>query len=486
MKTFVLFLIFALACCQLHKEYLDSVGSASISKFDPNKHFIEVIASPHHRAIYHFNLNITTRFHYLECNNNWLDIKLAKFVVPLLEIKTTKAKLLVSTGGFDINTVTWNCPFDECYSYFGGGNFEKITSKMIIHSQVIEFDVTPILKKRINKNTNIYFALETSNEIYLNNTAKIIIENYEVPVTTILPEKFIVVHNATIAYYDEGPINDDIVFLLIHGIPLFKYMFRNIIPNLSQRHRTIALDLIGIGHSSRLLPSKFNYSHISQAKYIEEFARKLGILNKKIILLVDEVGGLSGNYFASKNIKSIHGIIFIETWLNTCPIEANGIYCEQTSLIPSHYWDFWDTVYFNLTSGQCPPSYVSPIGFTTLVNMSQEVQAIYKELWKIDDCNTSFSLHAFPINVITHPSRKEPTEMRAAYNYYHQIFETSQIKKLYIFSDPGSYVSYVGQPAEFLRKYPNSIAKCVATNYRYPTEFSPYTVSRIILETFND
>lgn len=59
---------------------------------------------------------------------------------------------------------------------------------------------------------------------------------------------FVEVHGHQIHYVDEGQ-GDPILFL--HGNPTSSYLWRNIIPYLTQQGRCIAPDLIGMGKSDQ-------------------------------------------------------------------------------------------------------------------------------------------------------------------------------------------------------------------------------------------
>ena len=64
-----------------------------------------------------------------------------------------------------------------------------------------------------------------------------------------LPKKRVQVTGLELAYVDEGA-GDPVLFL--HGNPTSSYLWRNIIPYLSDRARCLAPDLVGMGDSDRL------------------------------------------------------------------------------------------------------------------------------------------------------------------------------------------------------------------------------------------
>src|SRR5688572_5015084 len=88
-------------------------------------------------------------------------------------------------------------------------------------------------------------------------------------------------------YIDEGQ-GENILF--VHGTPSWSFDYRNIIKDLSQSFRCIAIDHIGFGLSDK--PEHYDYSTINHSKTLEKF-----ILNKELsnfTLVVHDFGGPIG------------------------------------------------------------------------------------------------------------------------------------------------------------------------------------------------
>ena len=80
---------------------------------------------------------------------------------------------------------------------------------------------------------------------------------------------FVEVHGSKIHYIDEGK-GEPILFL--HGNPTSSYIWRNIIPHLTDIARCIAPDLIGMGRSDK---PDIEYRFFDHAKYVEGFIEKM-------------------------------------------------------------------------------------------------------------------------------------------------------------------------------------------------------------------
>ena len=118
---------------------------------------------------------------------------------------------------------------------------------------------------------------------------------------------FVEVHGSKIHYIDEGkgePI------LLLHGNPTSSYLWRNIIPHLTDNARCIAPDLIGMGKSDK---PDIEYRFFDHVKYIEGFIDKMKL--KDITLVVHDWGSALGFHYAMRNEDKIRGIAFMEAIL---------------------------------------------------------------------------------------------------------------------------------------------------------------------------
>ena len=91
-------------------------------------------------------------------------------------------------------------------------------------------------------------------------------------------------------YLDEGDIGKPIV-LLLHGEPTWSYLYRKMIPILSNNFRVITPDLIGFGKSDKLV-NRQDYTYQKHIDWISTFIQKLDLIN--IILFCQDWGGLIG------------------------------------------------------------------------------------------------------------------------------------------------------------------------------------------------
>ena len=117
-------------------------------------------------------------------------------------------------------------------------------------------------------------------------------------------KSFVEVDGSKLAYVDVG---DGPVVLFLHGNPTSAYLWRNIIPYVSYTHRTIAVDLVGMGDSDK---PDIGYTFSEHAEYIEGFIKALDL--KDMILVVHDWGSAIGMRYARRNPDNVRGLAFME------------------------------------------------------------------------------------------------------------------------------------------------------------------------------
>lgn len=118
---------------------------------------------------------------------------------------------------------------------------------------------------------------------------------------------FVTVNGSRMHYYDIGS-GDPIVF--VHGIPTCAYLWRHIIPVLSECGRCIAPDLIGMGQSDK---PDIEYSVFDHIAYFEAFIDALKL--KNITLVLHGWGSIIGFDYARRHEKNVKAIAFYEAYV---------------------------------------------------------------------------------------------------------------------------------------------------------------------------
>jgi haloalkane dehalogenase len=134
-----------------------------------------------------------------------------------------------------------------------------------------------------------------------------------------------------IHYIDEG---QGPVVLLLHGNPTWSYLYRNVIKELRNDCRLIALDYPGFGMSKA--PSHYGFLPQEQADAVIDFIHRLDL--KDFVLVVQDWGGPIGFNYAVRHRENLRGIVLMNTWAWPATILPMKIFSLSMGGWPLGYW----------------------------------------------------------------------------------------------------------------------------------------------------
>lgn len=108
-------------------------------------------------------------------------------------------------------------------------------------------------------------------------------------------------------FYREAGRSGAPVLLLLHGYPTSSFMFRNLIPMLSEKYHIIAPDLPGFGFSDTPDRTQYSYTFDNLSKTMQGFIDQIGL--KRFAVYVFDYGTPVGFRLAAANPEKITGII---------------------------------------------------------------------------------------------------------------------------------------------------------------------------------
>ncbi|MEM1272243.1 MAG: haloalkane dehalogenase [Pseudomonadota bacterium] len=124
-----------------------------------------------------------------------------------------------------------------------------------------------------------------------------------------MEKKFIDVLGRRMAFVETGA-GRPIVFQ--HGNPTSSYLWRNILPHLSDLGRCIAVDLIGMGDSDKLPgDDPLRYSFSEHSKYLDAAWDALG-LTEDVTLVLHDWGSALGFDWVFRNPERVRAIAYME------------------------------------------------------------------------------------------------------------------------------------------------------------------------------
>lgn len=139
-------------------------------------------------------------------------------------------------------------------------------------------------------------------EIYPDKAAKI---EKDIAVDFPYESKFLYMEKDTVHYVESGK-GDPV--LLLHGLPASSYLWRNVIPNLDDTKKVIALDFLGFGKSS--FPKDRDVSIEVQYRMLTDFIEAKNLRN--ITLFIQDIGSLVGMLYAIREPENVKGIALFE------------------------------------------------------------------------------------------------------------------------------------------------------------------------------
>jgi haloalkane dehalogenase len=115
------------------------------------------------------------------------------------------------------------------------------------------------------------------------------------------------VDGSKVHYLDEG---EGPVLLMLHGNPTWSFLYRRMVPYLSDRFRCIALDYPGFGLSTA--PEGYGFTPAEHADVVGGFVDGLGV--DEFSLVMQDWGGPIGMQVALNRPDSVKALILGNTW----------------------------------------------------------------------------------------------------------------------------------------------------------------------------
>ncbi len=243
------------------------------------------------------------------------------------------------------------------------------------------------------------------------------------------------------AYLDIGE-GDSVLFL--HGNPTSSYLWRNVIPHLSDVARCIAPDLIGMGDSEALDdPGPDSYRFVEHREYLDDLLAQLDI-GDRVTFVIHDWGSALGFDWANRHRNRVKGIAYME------------------AIVQSVSWEMWPEDARSIFEKMR-----SPAGETIILEKNVFVERILPSSILRDLTEEEMAMYRAPF-VVPGESRRptltwprqipfegEPEDVASIVRDYGRWLRESDLPKLFINADPGSILT--GAQREFCRSWPNQI-----------------------------
>ena len=273
-----------------------------------------------------------------------------------------------------------------------------------------------------------------------------------------------------ISFVEKG-VGDPIVFL--HGNPTSSFLWRNVMPHLEKHGRCLAIDLIGMGDSDKLIDSGASrYTFAEHYDYLEGAFSALGI-EKNVTLVVHDWGSALGFHWANQHRSQVKGICYMEAIVR--PIT-------------------WDE--FPEAARDIFKAFRSSAGEEMILERNLFVEAVLPGsiLRQLDEGEMNEYRRPFikpgenrrptltwPREI---PIEGEPRNVVELVNQYSRwLSEDEIVPKLFINADPGALLT--GDVRDYCRKWANQKEITVAGNH-FLQEDSPEEIGIALREWYSD
>jgi len=270
----------------------------------------------------------------------------------------------------------------------------------------------------------------------------------------------VAVLDTEMSYVDIGQ-GDPIVFL--HGNPTSSYVWRNVIPYLSEHGRCLAPDLVGMVHSGKS-PTKA-YRFVDHARYLDAWFDSLNVTSN-VTLVVHDWGSALGFHRAFRYPGQIKAIAYLEAI--TMPLrwqdfgEAGGIFRALRSekgeqmILDENF--FVETI----------------LPRSILRKLSEQEMAAYRAPFL--EREARLPMLVWPRQI---PIEGEPADVTAIVESYGGWLAECAISKLLIVGQPGAIIK--GRTLEFCRGWRNQVEVTVKGAH-FLQEDSPDEIGRALQE----
>ncbi|MBW8010365.1 MAG: haloalkane dehalogenase [Chloroflexi bacterium] len=242
--------------------------------------------------------------------------------------------------------------------------------------------------------------------------------------------------DSEIAYVDTGS-GDPIVFL--HGNPTSSYLWRNVIPHVTDLGRCLAPDLIGMGASGKTPDGSYRF--VDHARYLDAWFDFLE-LSENVILVVHDWGSGLGFHWAQRYPQRVQAIAYME------------------SIVQTLNWDQWPD-----RSREFFQGLRSQAGEKLIIERNMFVERILPGSVQRQLTDEEMETYRRPYleagesrrPTLTWPRQLpiegEPADVSEIVANYSDWLSKSDMPKLFINADPGAILT--GEQREYCRTWPN-------------------------------
>jgi haloalkane dehalogenase len=227
-----------------------------------------------------------------------------------------------------------------------------------------------------------------------------------------------------------------VVFL--HGNPTSSYLWRNVIPHVSDLGHCLAPDLVGMGQSAASPRSAYRFQ--DHARYLDAWFDALA-LRENVTLVLHDWGSALGFYWASRHSQRVRAIAYMESI----------VYPREWEDLPQQRAQF-----FRDLRSEKGEHMILDENFFIEELLPRLVIRPLNEM-EMNAYRRPFQTRASRLPTLVWPRELpiggEPADVVAIVKTYGQWLLESPLPKLFINAEPGSLL--IGRSRDFCRRFPN-------------------------------
>lgn len=282
-------------------------------------------------------------------------------------------------------------------------------------------------------------------------------------------KQMISVKGKSMAYVEMGE-GDPIIFQ--HGNPTSSYLWRNVMPHLTDQGRCIAIDLIGMGDSDKLDGAGADsYTFMQHREYLDGALQVLGV-EQNVTWVIHDWGSALGFDWANRHRDVVKGIAYMEgivrpvSWAEW-PEAARGVFQGFRSEAGEEMVLEKNTFIERVLPG------------SIMRELSAEEMEVYRRPFqnKGEDRRPTLS---WPRQI---PIDGEPADVVDIVQDYADWLSAAQLPKLFINAEPGAILT--GPQREFCRSWPNQTEVTVSGSH-FIQEDSPHEIGKAIAHWYKN
>lgn len=271
------------------------------------------------------------------------------------------------------------------------------------------------------------------------------------------------------AYADTGSLAaaSDGAVAFLHGNPTSSYLWRNIIPHVSELARCLAPDLMGMGESDATPDGSYRFA--DHSRYLDAWFDTV-LPGGPVTLVMHDWGSALGFHWARRNPERVRGLVYME------------------AIVRPVTWDEWPEAARQVFQGfrsEAGESMVLERNIfvervlpgSTLRGVSDDAMAVYRRRYAEPGESRRPTL-SWPREI---PIEGEPPNVAGLVAEYAEWLSQTPVPKLFVNAEPGAILT--GPQREFCRAFPNQ-REVTVPGVHFIQEDSPHEIGAAIAEWY--